>query len=380
MIYIIEESIDKMGGVERIVSTLSNSFADRNHDVTVISFYKSSDKPFFSYNKNVKREYLVENAKDCKIKNKLNYFRLIKKWKIISKNIKNDDTIIFGRVSVAAKILPIIKNNPNIIVRDAINIYNHSRFVKIVMKVFFPKKVSTFIVSSDESLKIYDNFFKGNFKRIKKIYNPLSIDVSKIKKYSYENKVIISTGRFDKQKGFENLIYAFENVSKKFPDWKLKIVGDGKLRENYLRIIEDHKINNIEIAPSSTKIEDELNNASIYVMTSRYEGYANALVEAVAFGLPSISYDWLTGVEEIISNEKNGLIVKLTNRKKYHDGIDNQIDITNLSNAIIKLISDKETCLNMSKYHKQVLENRNKEKIISEWEKLITNHFGKERI
>ncbi len=377
MIYIVEESIDKMGGVERIVSSLANSFVEK-YNVTVISFYKENDNPFFSYNMKVKRKYLIENSKDSKMKNKFNYLKIIKGWKKISKKMNSEDTIIFGRVSVAAKILPFVNANINIIVRDAINIYNHSSFVKFIMRLLFPKKVSTFIVSSEESLKIYNSFFKGKFKRMKIIYNPLSIDISKAKKYSYDNKVILATGRFDKQKGFENLIYSFEIINKKFPDWKLRIVGDGKLKEKYLKIINERKIKNVEIAPSSKRIENELNNASIYVMTSRYEGYANALVEAIAFGLPAISYNWLTGVEEIISNEKNGLIVNLTDRIKYHNGIDNQKDIINLSNAIVRLISDKQICLNMSKCQNQILESRNKEKIISEWENLITKNSRKE--
>lgn len=372
MIYIVEESINKMGGVERIVSTLANNFCNK-HQVKVISFYKDGDEPFFKYDNRIETRYLIKKSKNYKLKNKINYLSIVMKWLNISKKMKETDVIIFGRVSVASKLLPFTKCCPKIIVRDAINIFNHSSLVKKIMYRQFPKKVDLFLISSDESMLHYKEFFGKKFSKMKKIYNPLAINLSLKKKYTFNNKTILSLGRFDNQKGFENLIKAFGVVNQLFPEWKLRIIGDGELKNKYLELISKNNIQNIELAKPSKEIENELNNASIFVMTSRYEGYANALVEAGAFGIPLISFDWLTGVEEIINDKKNGIIVKLFSREDYKKGIDTQQDIDNLSQAIISLISDKKKCEIMSKNDAQIIDSRNKDNILAQWEEFISS-------
>ena len=102
----------------------------------------------------------------------------------------------------------------------AINIF--AIFVWNLLK-FFPKKVDTFIVSSEESKNGYQKFFYFFYINMVKIYNPLAIDLNKVEKYSFDNKEILSVGRFDVQKGFENLIKAFSIVVKKHKDGYINI-------------------------------------------------------------------------------------------------------------------------------------------------------------
>ena len=368
MIYIIEENIDRMGGVERIVSILANYFINKN-SVKVVSMYSNNNGSFFEYNKNIYKEYLYKKCNSRnKFVNKANFiFKLRKKIKDFCSNLKDSDIIIFGRVSVAIKFLPYIKINATIIVRDAINIHNHSKIVKIRMQKYFPTKVKTFIVSSNESLNEYRKFFGKKDLNMTKIYNPIGI-IPKVQ-YNYNNKIIISVGRYDYQKGFENLIKAFKLVSNEYPEWNLKIIGDGPLKIEYENLIKKMQLSEkVELLHSSKNIENILCKSSIFVMTSRFEGYANALVEALACGIPSISYNWLTGVDEIL-NDNNGIIVELKDRKNYYKGIDNFEDIKKLSQAIIKLIDNPDACNRKSEFARQIVESRNVNTILSKWER-----------
>ena len=368
MIYIIEENIDRMGGVERIVSILANYFINKN-SVKVVSMYSNNNGSFFEYNKNIYKEYLYKKCNSRnKFVNKANFiFKLRKKIKDFCSNLKDSDIIIFGRVSVAIKFLPYIKINATIIVRDAINIHNHSKIVKIRMQKYFPTKVKTFIVSSNESLNEYRKFFGKKDLNMTKIYNPIGI-IPKVQ-YNYNNKIIISVGRYDYQKGFENLIKAFKLVSNEYPEWNLKIIGDGPLRIEYENLIKKMQLSEkVELLHSSKNIENILCKSSIFVMTSRFEGYANALVEALACGIPSISYNWLTGVDEIL-NDNNGIIVELKDRTDYYKGIDNYEDVKKLSQAIIKLIDNPDVCNRKSEFARQIVESRNVDTILSKWER-----------
>lgn len=386
-ILFIDESINRVGGVERVISTLSNKLSN-NNNVDVMSVYKSSDKPFYQYNENVNISYLIDSRKyktnKLKSKNiKYYFFRFFEKLKdklILNKkidkmilNFNNYDVIIFGRVFTAIDFLNRLKDRTNakVIVRDAIHLEYYSEEVKNKIKTLFPKYVDKFIVSSDESINAYNKFFSNNEGlELVKIYNPLGILPNV--KYNFSSKTIISIGRLDEQKGYDNLIMAFSLISDKYNDWKLKIYGDGNY-ENYLKkIISDKNLKNqVEILPSVKDVVKIFNESSIFVLPSRYEGYANILVEALSCGIPSVSYDWYMGVEEIIDDEINGFVVKLKNRKDYFNGINYKEDIENLSKKIEYMINNQNKCLEISKNASSIIDSRSIEIIIDKWIKII---------
>lgn len=385
-IYIIDECIDRVGGVERVICTLANKLVTDN-EVTVISENKSKEQPFYKYDDKVNIKYLNKikiKSSTQESKNIIYYCykileKIIKKItlknkiKKISSELNKADVIIFGRIFTAIDFMKHLKINKKtkIIVRDAINLEYYNNNIKRQIKKYFNNNVDYLIVSSDESMKIYSEFFENQKINIVKIYNPLGIIPNT--GFSLENKKIISIGRLDIQKGYDYLIEAFSIVSKKYPDWKLEIYGDGLEKDNLDNLIEKLNLkNNVSLLPSNKNVVDILNTSSIFVLTSRYEGYANILVEALSCGVPSISYNWLTGVEEIIDDNVNGLIVKLQNRKDYfYNRNKDSRDIVNLANAIEKLIINKDLCKKFSTEAPKIIKTRNNNLIIEEWMKLI---------
>lgn len=143
-----------------------------------------------------------------------------------------------------------------------------------------------------------------------------------------ESKTVLSVGRLTYQKGYDLLLQAWQKVTKQMPDWKLQIVGSGsderelKLQASNLDVLES-----VSFIPATNNVEQYYNQASLYVMSSRFEGMPMALLEAKMHGLPCVSFDCPNGPAEIICDSIDGLIVELGN-------------IDALSRAMLLLMSD----------------------------------------
>ena len=125
----------------------------------------------------------------------------------------------------------------------------------------------------------------------------------------YSQHTIVSVGRLIPAKGFDVLLTAFARVAPEFPAWNLAIVGEGPERGALRRLAESLGIaNRATLTGWLAEPGEMLATASLFVMSSHYEGFPNALVEAMACGLPVISTNW-TGSDEIITHELDGLLV-----------------------------------------------------------------------
>ncbi len=125
-----------------------------------------------------------------------------------------------------------------------------------------------------------------------------------------ERKRLLSVGRLVPQKGYDRLIEVFGRLASRFPDWELVIVGDGAERDNLKRRIDALGLQEVVLLPGHAgNIGDWYRQADLYVLSSRFEGFPNALAEAMAHGLPAVSVDCDTGPRDIIRHEVDGLLV-----------------------------------------------------------------------
>lgn len=145
------------------------------------------------------------------------------------------------------------------------------------------------------------------------------------------SKLILTIARLTPVKGIDNLLQAAKLVLHLHPDWKWKIIGDGEMRDKLTAFIEKENLQAKLIiqAPLHHAIQEEYQNASLYVMTSRNECFPMTLLEAQANGLPCIAFDCETGPRHIITNNENGILVEKENPEK-------------LSDAITTLINDEQ--------------------------------------
>jgi glycosyltransferase involved in cell wall biosynthesis len=216
----------------------------------------------------------------------------------------------------------------------------------------YPKLDAVVALTEDDKQKYKE---KMNL-QCERIYNPLSFSSSEKSNCLLKN--ILSVGRLDKQKGFDLLIRAFHKVSTKNKDWKLTIVGEGSDKDDLDNLIEELGISHrINIIGFTNDIKNYYLNSSIYVSSSRWEGFGLVITEAMECGLPVVAFE-NAGPKEIINNKVDGILVPCE-------------DIEALSNAILELIDNEEKRLEMSKNAIVRAQYFNVSTVSEEWQKLF---------
>ena len=174
---------------------------------------------------------------------------------------------------------------------------------------------------------------------------------------------VIAVGRLDYQKGFDRLIQAWEIVQKdaKCRNWRLDIFGQGEWRDMLQRMIEKAGLDqSAHIHPPTSQIGNEYADSSLLVMSSNYEGFPMVMIEAMACGLPVVSFDYKCGPRDIIDNGINGLLVS--------NG-----DIEGLAYAMIEVISDNAYRKLLSANAKRIVETYSEEAVMAKWIALFSN-------
>lgn len=222
------------------------------------------------------------------------------------------------------------------------------------------RRFDKFVVLTNE-----DRGYWGNLPNIEVIPNA-AMHVSDA--YSdVMNKRVIAVGRLDYQKGFDRLIQAWELVqyTGKFTDWKLDIFGQGEWREMLQQMIDKAELQNTVCLNRPTKqIGEEYVKSDMLVMSSNYEGFPMVMIEAMACGLPVVSFDYKCGPKDIIQTGINGLLVP--------NG-----DIQALADAMIKVMADEVYRKMLSQNARKVVDTYSEQAVMSQWIRLFTSITAK---
>ena len=164
------------------------------------------------------------------------------------------------------------------------------------------KRLDRFVVLSEED---YKNWPELN----NKIVIPNSISYYPDFQSTCENKRAIAVGRYTYQKGFDLLLQAWRIVFEKHPDWRLDIYGSGE-REEYERLGKELGVSEVVTChPAVSDIYEKYRESSIFVLSSRYEGFGLVLAEAMSTGVPAVSFACPCGPSDIITNDEDGILV-----------------------------------------------------------------------
>ena len=188
------------------------------------------------------------------------------------------------------------------------------------------------------------------------IYNPLPFFPERQSDGS--SKQVIAAGRYMPQKGFDRLIDAWSIVNMQHPDWVLRIYGDGMRQQLQQQIDRLGIASSCILEHSTPDIDEKYCESSIFALSSRYEGFGMVIIEAMACGIPPVSFACPCGPRDIIDDGKNGLLVENGN-------------IEMLAGKICYLIENDEIRRKMGQQARIDVERFKIEQIAGQWKELF---------
>jgi len=170
--------------------------------------------------------------------------------------------------------------------------------------------------------------WRGN-PRVCSIPNPLTIKSAQ--KSSYQNKTVIAAGRLTYQKNFASLISIWKSIHSSHPDWKLEIWGSGGCQGQLTMLIDKLNLrNSVFLKGYSPDVISRMAEASLFALTSTFEGWGLVIVEAMSVGLPVVAYQCPCGPKDIISDNEDGYLIPLGDENLFAKRLSVLMDDVNL--------------------------------------------------
>lgn len=299
------------GGAERVVSVLASEFAQRGHDVHIAML--ANRNLYYPLIESVSIHYL-DCEKDLGLPVIKRYLKRLSKIRHLTRTISPDVVISFMAETNIDVCLALVGIRMPIIVseRNDPAIDPASRAKQWLRRLAYLKPAH-FVFQTPDAQAYFSRRIQ---KRSSIILNPLSSNLPKHFIGEREPR-IVSVGRLHSQKNITLLLTAFAEVVKKYPQYSLEIYGEGPLEERIKEKIHEMNLQEKVLLKGFCKdVHQKIVAASMFVMTSDYEGMPNALLEAMAIGLPCISTDCpCGGPRMLIQSGINGQLVPVADEK-----------------------------------------------------------------
>ena len=364
------------GGIERIVTLKTNYLTEvYGYDVTIVTADQKEMNPFYELNKKVKMIDLgldydgtlsLPIAKRFMARSRLHRLHKEKLTALLMK-IRPDVTV--STFTHEASFLPGIKDGSKKVLEFHFCRGHKRKMADAFCFPFFKRTAYKFRCWQEENVIIpkYDKFvvlteedreqWLNKTHNVVNIPNALPFETDEVAKL--ENHSVIAVGRLDAQKGFDRLIDIWHEVKKKKNNWKLHIYGQGADEKRLRSQITTLGLNGkVIIHKPSNNIKSYYLKASIFVMTSRYEGLPMTLLEATSVGLPAVCYNFKCGPKDIIKNGENGMIIK--------DG-----DESGMIKSLLSLMCDMQLRKRLGKNAKTYSVSYSAKMIMEKWDKLF---------
>ena len=338
------------GGAERVISILSKSYAERGYKTDIVMLL--SNEVGYELHPNTKVLDFTGNT-SSRLKRLPYWIKSIRRY---VKEEKPDVIVSFvARINVIVYLATLgLKTRLIVSERNDPRYDGRSVVTDVATKLIYPHVES--VVFQTERARRY-------FKSVKNcviIPNPIQVT-----REATEEKTgkIVTVGRLAPQKNQKLLIFALSKVAAKHPDAHLEIYGEGVMRGELTSYVSELGLNDrVFLKGNVTDVHDRISDASVFCLSSDYEGLSNALLEAMMVGLPCLSTN-CAGADECISDGKNGFLVDIG-------------DGDSLATRLDTLLSDEQLRRSFAKKAKETSKQFTIDRVMLEWDKLINgeNH------
>ncbi|MBF0784791.1 glycosyltransferase family 4 protein [Muribacter muris] len=350
-------NLNNSGGTERVSTSIANGLVEQGYDVIMLNLYEGLE-PFFELHSNIQNYQLYSG----KISGAKHYISTIRKLRTFIKHHGIETLIVVESMLSLFSLPSIIGLQVKHITWEHFN-YNVDlgkkarRFSRHLSRLLSDNIVT--LTEKDKQIWQKNTFGKAE---IIAIPNPSPYPISDHTP-SLDNKVVLAIGRLTYQKGFDLLLQAWAIVKQNeiARDWTLQILGEGEDKPLLNSLIQELNLGqSVVIYPFSNQVSSYYQKASIFCMSSRFEGLGMVILEAQCFGLPCISFDCEIGPSEIIKHNQSGYLCEPEN-------------INSLADQLITLMSlNNSDYLKMSNESKKnIAQKFNTYSIIEQWNLIL---------
>ena len=349
----------RMGGAERAAALLCNQWSRAGHHVHILTFEDEGSSSFYTLDPGVTLTNLGILRKSHNILHSIS--NILWRNSVIRQALKHsspdvvvsfmDTTNIRTLAATVGLDLPVIVSE-----RTDPSKHNIGRVWRFLRAITYPF-ASVVVTQTRGALLALPWPIRSNGTVIGNAVQ--APDMAKVDlQQSLERPTIISVGRLSSGKGYFTLIEAFASIAEQYPQWHLTLVGDGDARAALeARSMNLGLMDRIHFLGASTDISPLLYAGDIFALASRYEGFPNALCEALAHGLPVVATDTL-GAREVIRHEYNGLLTPVG-------------DAPALGNALARLIENGALRQRLRSHGPEILLTHSVEQISAQWLNLL---------
>lgn len=352
------------GGAERIIALISEEAIRRGWEAVIVSFDRPDDPIFHRYHPGVTFRRLGLPSDSRKLAAPLLLARRVMALRSLMRREKFDVVVSFltkiNAISLLAATglrIPVIvseRNNPQ---RQA-----QSRIWKLLLDRLYPRAAAIVMLTRRSAFRLPRSVRCGAII----IPNPMALPSGvhrPEKRPARTRRHVTGAGRLNEQKGFDMLIDAFAAIADECPEWDLVIWGEGPDRDALTTRIAAHSLEHRISLPGMTTTHGAwINDADIFVLSSRYEGFANVVAEAMAAGLPVISFDCDFGPGEMITPNVDGVLVPAE-------------DIPALSKALVRIIRNDDVRARIGERAKERSADYSITHVTNRWADLIHSHI-----
>lgn len=322
--YVIEAMYNS-GGMERVLSVVANTLCSKV-EVSILTLYQNGRSFFFPVDNTIKRYDLeIEDISNKRLlKQRLQNFLCQNAFDIVI-SLGGIDMYYLPSMSKGSKKIVWFHFSFGFFLTGKKGIYRIKAYLQHLRQIYCARRYDRIVAISRTDCQCWEKW-AGNTVLIP---NPITIHPEFIS--NLLSLSAISVGRLDVQKGYNYLIKVWEIVNRKHPEWKLNIYGEGYQRENLQRMIDSLQLNQVvTLCGASNDIVSRYNESSLFVLTSITECFSLVLLEASACGLPLVAYDCPSGPRDIITDGKNGFLIKQVG------------DVKTFANRVVQLIEDEQ--------------------------------------
>ena len=351
---------DVAGGVERSAITLLNRFAAQGHEVALLTWDQADAVPYYELSRQVAWHRLDMGDPMRRAGFRLRLRRLARIRQRIHRAIQSDVVIAFQHGPFLTVALALLGTGRAVIAaeRNAPDRLDHLRAGRRRWLLFQSFRLADRItVQFEQYRRSYPAYLRKRIRVVPNVVDPPAGHADP--RGRDHRRVLLSVGRIAYQKNPHCLVRAFAEIAGAHPDWVLRLVGSGEDRTEIDQLISDLNLGGrVELPGTTRDVGREYRNAQLFALASRWEGFPNAIAEALAHGLPVVGFEGCAGVGQLVETGRTGLLAAGNG------------DHSTLAHALDRLMGDPELRVRYGEAARAVVAHYSPAEVVACWERV----------